>query len=379
MFSRHVLLVFLIFSFCRSFGQKMHAFLFCNTSDKDIGLSASINYMAMRDQFKLLASALNLGYQEYGISGIDFHMSSITNTLAKAQIGSNDVIILYINTHGSKSANDISKFPNLHIPDSVVSVYLKHQDLLKKQPKTILTIIEACSGYLPLSSQQAFVLQHSVTDTRISKLTTRQVENIKHLFSVPVKLIITAGEAGKNTYATSQGSIFTMALLKTMTEHIDYQSHLRSRITWDHVLEQTKTYTRNRTNELPIKYEPVWETREPNGLIEQGFMHDNPFVPRNIEFILKTRKRSIIYRNRYAIELTIKNDSGFAIDSVVYFLHETMPRPIVKNTDAMHNYMHTFTVWGSFPVKAKVYFRDGTNYEIYKDMEFPTKTNSLLK
>lgn len=368
---RFLALTFMTFIFSLSYGQKLHSFLFCNTFDPTIGTSARFNYVEMHDQFQLLAGALMMEYKEYSCTGSFFEISRISSELNKASITENDIVVLYINTHGFIKETDNVKFPNLTIPDSIVSAYVKHELMLKKKPKLLLTIIEACSGFLNLSSQQAFVFEQNISSVAPKPLNQRQINNVRTLFANPFKVIITAGEAGKNTYATSLGSIFTKCFLIALNECINLPAYrVSAELNWDKVLTQTKIYTENRTRGMPISYSPVWETRELIGFVEQGVFNSVPAEERDVDFVVKTRKRLFFQRNDYVVEMTIHNRSKLAIDSVVYYLHETMPKPVVKTTNAARNFIHTITVWGRFPLKAKVYFNDGKNYELYKDFNF---------
>ena len=252
-----ILLAFSLLCINQINAQRFHAFLFCKTNDNEIGNSVRINYENMREELQLIAFALNYDFIEHSVTGFNFNVQNVRTAIEKADVKEGDVVFLYFSTHGAKSTYDSNIFPQIDIPNSLVSAYGEHKLLLAKKPKLIITAIEACSGYEDITPQEAFVYEQSVTSQTIQGLTQIQIENIKTLFSSPCEIIITAGEPGKNTWATSQGSMFTNCFLRAINEYINIQD--TQNVTWNKLLNQAKQYTWDMTTATTIQYYPVWQ------------------------------------------------------------------------------------------------------------------------
>jgi hypothetical protein len=348
--------------------QNLHAFLFCKTSDRKIGFSVRINYINMREQSQQIASALGLKYIEHPLTGSNFNVQNVNTLLSQTQITSDDIVILYFSTHGAKSRWDTNIFPQIDIPDSLIAAYKKHLGLLEKKPKMILTAIEACSGYQKITPQEAFVYEQRLSDDIPDTLSSLQVANIKKLFSSSCGIIVTAGQPGKNTWATANGSMFTNCFLRALTEQINMPLAQSSKVGWENLLKQAKEYTYNMTKTTSIRYYPVWEKKDCNGLVNQSYI-DSSKAETYAVLNLKCSK-STSGKNPYLVNLSVRNLSPERkITKVVYFLHNTFryPEVMVKNTEA--NFQYSFTVWGEFLIKAKVFFEDGLIVDAYENID----------
>lgn len=258
---RFITIAFIILlSTTQSISQKLHAFLFCKTNDPEIRVSVSLNFSRFNDQTILIAEALGIERIPHICTGLDFKASKVSSIIANSNIDSNDIVIMYFSTHGEISIYDEIIFPQLDIPNEMVSAYNKHKQLVAHRPKFILTIIEACSGYTRILPQKAFLIEQSPTLTSDSLLTPLQISNIKTLFSSQCNTIITAGEPGKNTWASTSGSFFTNSLLLAMNEVINTAADKKSNVTWDKLLKKAQIYTYEKTRGTTVRYHPVWET-----------------------------------------------------------------------------------------------------------------------
>lgn len=349
-----------------SSAQKLHTFLFCKTMDSEIGDAVRANYVNVREHFQMVANALEYEYVEHAVTGFRFSVEEIEKSINNAAIDTNDVVILYFSTHGSIPRKDTIRFPQVAIRNEFISAYQRHIELRKKKPKVLWTIIEACSAYYDLTPQQSFVFEPQFEKSVVPDiLTTTQIKNIRNLFSSNQDFIITAGDPGKITLGTPTGSIFTNCLLRTMNElfsnaNANFNSH-----TWVNLLEQARQYTYDETTSLNHSYSPIWDEFDPvtsQMTISNGTTADDLNVHLNVDV---NRRWSFI--RPYQVNLTVTSNDNSKIDKVIYFLDKTMPKPI-DTPLRQDNFWLGMQVYGGYPIKAKIYFRDGRVKELFENL-----------
>lgn len=236
-----------------------------------------------------------------------------------------------------------------------------------------MTVIEACSGYKDLTPQQTFLVAQFDSSQAVEQLSDIQVNNITKLFSRSCDLIITAGNPGKNTWATPDGSLFTNSFLKAMFEYFNLPDNQAAKINWNDLLDQTSSYTRDITSQTSITYHPVWEIYDCAETNAYKRVKTSAPESRNMTFTVETKRRLFHGGLPFNVRLQVINNSGILIDSVVYFLHKTMENPVVTRTNHARNFLLSMNVWGEFPVKAKVYFADGKIVELYQNFNLETR------
>jgi Caspase domain len=332
----------------------------------------------MQVEAQKIAQALNMDYSEHVLTSANFTISKVEDAIANTSVGPDDIVLLYFSTHGAKSPRDSTIFPQLDIPAVLISSYKEHKKLAGKHPKSLLTVVEACSGYLDITPQEAFVFQQGPGSNQEQPLTPGEINNIKQLFSNACELIITAGEPGKNTWATNEGSMFTNCFLRALNEYIDMPADKTQNVTWDNVLAQAKQYTYDMTSTTSITYYPVWEKDNcggNNGLVPQ--LDTSAVVERAATLSIETKK-TLRLRNKYDVFLHVnyKPVGDLKIDSVTYFLDKTMTNPIVTVSNSEDNFFLSLAVWGSYPIKAKVYFNDNKQVDLYGNFNLSRRAKS---
>lgn len=352
-----------------SHSQTLHAFLFCKTSDPKIGMSVKINQGNIQEVSQIIANAIDYKYVEHSLSGLNFNVENVRKTIEEVKINSEDIIILYFSTHGAKSKWDSNIFPQIDVPDSLLSAYKIHKNLLGKKPKSVFTMIEACSGFQRITPQEAFIYQTIQEDDKVEKQIIYRKENIRKLFLSSCSTIITAGQPGLNTWATTEGSMFTNCFRRTFDEYSDMTDI--NKVTFDNLLKQCKEYTYDMTRTTRLKYYPVWERGNcDGGIVAQ--LSDTIVPIKNIALDISCAKKNRS-RNPYDINLELSGpkEEMALIKKVVYFLDVEMPKPIVTSTKREDNFYYGyFSVRGEFPIKAKVYYTDGTVIELYDSINF---------
>lgn len=371
---KYLLWLYLALTSIATRGQKFHCFLFCKTADPEIGKSVIINYANMEIEAQMLAQALNMTYAEHAVIGNNFTIANVEDAIEKSNITPDDFVLLYFSTHGAKSTQDLTIFPQLDIPTVLVSSYKEHEEIAGKHPKVLITVVEACSGFLDITPQEAFIYEQGTGTSPQNQLSNTQITNVKQLFGLACELIVTAGQPGKNTWATSTGSMFTNCFLRALNQYINLpadQSHL---VTWDNILQQAKQYTFDMTSTTPITYYPVWEKSDCTSKVALvGPMRDTSLVQSvRAELSIKTKHKFLRFKNPYDVSLRVVYTprNNVTIDSVTYFLHKTMENPIVTVYNAEDDFFLSLAVWGTFPIKAKLFFSDKTQMDLYKNFNF---------
>ena len=80
-------------------------------------------------------------------------------------------------------------------------------------------------------------------------------------------------------------------------------------------------------------------------------------IPIKVGLLQEAKK---INKNYFAkISLNATNETLLKIDKVQYFLHPTFHPSVINSTNPQDGFAISFTGWGFFNLKAKVYFKDG--------------------
>lgn len=360
---------------CKSSAQSLHAFLFCNTSDPSIGFSVRVNFKNMKEELQTITNGLAYKYVEHSDTAGDFRVENVLNDLDTVKIHPNDIVFMYFSTHGAKSTHDSSIFPQIVIPHKLVAVYKLYQAMLAKNPRSVIAIVEACSGFQNITPQQAFIYQMALDTNTANIDTALRSQNTKNLFSTDCNIIMTAGQPGKDTWATMEGSMFTNCFLRALTESLD--SRPAALVNWDNLLEQCKEYTLDMTITTPTQYYPVWEKTKCNStdsLTAPHFLALMEEEPSKVSHISRRVKLSILVSKeeesdqRIDIKLKLSGPSTeiAAISKVEYFLDAKMFNPKVMCINKNERFAYEFSTMKGFPMKAKVFYNNGIVVDLYE-------------
>ncbi|MFD0998679.1 pYEATS domain-containing protein [Ohtaekwangia kribbensis] len=369
------LLLILAIGVFPTYGQKIYSYVFCHTNDKDLAIPAEVNFAKVSVLFSNIAQSLpKYEYIPRSLTATGFNEKDVIAMLEKDKFGADDIVLFYINTHGKNNRwGNEALFPVVTVPSNLLPSYNFFATLYKRRPKLCIAIIEACNGFGDKDDfqirQEAFVTEeYSQQQTEsIEMLNLRTTSNLSQLVREPISIIVTGGPPGMETYALGNGSIFTNAFIKAFNETLLTTDQKKAN--WRTLLERSKELTLNRTQSdvFRDKHYPVWQIYK-NGGVSQTVKDSSA---RFTELSIDTQKKVKWPFQRtqwYKISLTV--NSGKTVDSVQYFLDHTMPNPIVTVKNADQKFLYSFTVWGQYPIKAKVYFRDGSIEETFNDIRF---------
>lgn len=352
-------------------GQKVHGFLFCKTNDLTIQKSVKLNYVNMQDLFRSIADGLGYEYIDHSLTGASFEQSKLNTLVEMSSIGEDDIVFLYFSTHGEKSKWDINDFPQVDVPKGRVSSYDIHSKISKKEPRLLVTLVEACSGYKEFKGQDAFLYKQSIETEEIGAISPGLLKkNLGGLFNGPCNIIVCAGQPGMDTWATDNGSIFTNSFLRAFKEAVSSKDE--NVVNWESILNKSKNYTFSRTKRTRLKHYPIWEIKDCEKLVVQSVV-EKDLPTNNAQFIVDSEKvRGSIFKSRFRnVKMSINGLQE--VDSVTYFLHHTMPNPTITLTNNSEDFEYNISVWGEFEIKARIYYKSGEIEEIIGEIEFNRK------
>lgn len=380
-----------------AYGQQVHAYIFCRTSPNKLNPETSsefdkgvaVDYAHIHRFAQNVAVNLNFRYDEHPLLGNKFNAENVESTLSAGRnvIHQNDVVILYFSTHGYIQANSSHIFPSVDLRDGVVSSANIFKKLSAARPRTLLTLIDACSNFRQLEPRDStylmepFIPNASTARAELSKLKTT---NYLNLFSFCKQIIVCAGQPGNSTYTDHAGSYFTSSFLKAFAEEV---KPAEGGYSWDHIIDQAVTYTLEK--ERPDTNKPqAYITSCDNHVLTPTIPHiigrDTIYIGPGITAYWADLTPGLFSHPVYRVDLTI--DLEEPIDSVYYYLEPGHPDSIVKYrpTDLVHelysanllasekfekatergqNFVYEFKTDHDFTVTGHAFLATGKEYE----------------
>ncbi len=377
------IILYALFSltFTKVSAQNLHAFLFCKTNDQSIKAGIRINYYNFDELTSQVSIALGYRLVPHHVVGHHFNQANVENTIKNSVIGPRDIVLVYISSHGAKRVDDPDKFPHIDVPEVYISSFGIYKELAKKNPKTLIAIVEACSGYEKIEDAQIrFLYKQSAEDVKIPfNSATQQIRtaNIIQLFHRGCRFIVSAGQPGMDTWASSKGSLFSNNFLRSFNEITSISPQTP---TWERILDKSHYYTYDETRLTSLKHYPVWSVPKYPALVSQSIDQDSidvfnevPEIIENITLVRSGephRKHWLSKKRYYDFTISVRDTAG--VEKVTYFLHHTFARPIVTvNNKDTHFSFKMINVWGDFPIKAVIQYADGTVETNYAEVDVP--------
>lgn len=397
-----ILNIVMCFLFFNTSAQNLHEFIFCNTGDIQLKDCANSNYGKFKAYANQVAGALGMTPVPHDIIAPDFDAAMFKRKIDEVRINSNDIVFLYINTHGVNELLRKDIFPLLLVPDQkkLVSASKIHLYLTARKPRSIVTIVESCNKITDVNPQTLFILRQGPPPPGVPKkkvYPALEKVNIQKIFARPINILICSGNKGSTTLATPLGSYFTTNFLNIFDQTIDLPTN-NELVNFDKILDQAGNITYQQGN---YTFYPIWGKVKANwiSIIKQGPGEDELYEagydsgPDFDSFTDPPRKQSalkfavevnnlfplhpkkVFHHQNFRVKLKILNLDmvNDKIDSVVYSLDHTMPRPEVTAKNSNVNFFYKFTVIYGYRIKAKIYHSSGLAEEIYGEISAPGK------
>lgn len=236
-------------------GQTIHGIVFSNSDDRTIGTSCLLDYQNMKEEFKRMKNATGYRLSDEYFIGYNFKKTNLLNKLNNLSVRKGDIIFFYISTHGVRSYDDKSKYPQVQLNNtsypsesdllSAEAIHNKLKNNYGHSASLIITMIDACNSYSNISAAST-VIGKGTGDCKPC-LNSTEVNNYKRFFTqTKGDILVTSSKKGQTSAATDKGSAFTNAYLNTMRSAVS-KSYEYS---WSSVLSSAskKTYQSFRHN-----------------------------------------------------------------------------------------------------------------------------------
>lgn len=309
------LLVLLIAITCNNtlFSQTVYGIFFIASSDEEaINNSFKHDLSAMNLLVETISNNVNYDYSKYifdekKCNGENF--DRIASTLSTSE---DDIIIVYISSHGARHPNDESPFPLVQLqPGQLRSPTKIFADLKKIPHKTLMVVSDACNNNLenlpaiPVTEEEREVYTKSFPEIGKVSISDIKKQNIKRIFIEKCfDLILTSSEPTKKSIIyKNSGSLFTNQLVSNMDEFFK----LRKNSTIKEILYATGngTYLES-TRVSKMKYNEE----------KYGANNHKPYIPYGIMYGCTDKNTSakITFNKTQLPDLEIKSTSHVVKD-----------------------------------------------------------------
>ena len=253
-----LVIIALSFNINIAYAQTMHAIIFANTQNKDIGTSVEVDYQCMSLELTTIAKSIGYNLKKYYYHGDskNFCRSNLDLVLNNLTCGPNDIVYFYYSGHGGRAQNEETAFPEMVLRpneptyiNDLYPLYNVYTRIKSKSPRLTIVMGDLCNSVVeglikrPERNKGATVLSKNVCDA------------YKNLFlGVKGGLIATSSKPGQTSGCALKqnehgqlidaGGYFTcmyLAVLQNCVKTCD-------NISWDDVLNATIANTVNATS-----------------------------------------------------------------------------------------------------------------------------------
>ena len=227
------ILLFLILSSGNTFAQKIHAILFANTLDRQIG--ADIDLKNIKNQISNLEQYIGYKAQLYEFPGNICKKANLENCLASLSTSSDDIIFFYYSGHGGRYSGYSDPFPFMCLTEELGSNYVpvtRVRELLSmKTARLKIIMTDCCNSSGDEEDRGSYSKGATVFKSSAS-------ENFKKLFlNARGEIVVTSSKAGETSGGNAiRGGVFTRNFLSIL---IDVGNGTVSP-DWETVLQKTK-------------------------------------------------------------------------------------------------------------------------------------------
>ncbi|MBQ3804699.1 MAG: caspase family protein [Prevotella sp.] len=242
--------------------QVMHAIIFADTKDPSVGACDLQDYYRVSVEMSTIASATGMQLKSYYYKDDRCSSRNLKDLLASLQTQPEDVIFFYYTGHGTRSANDVSQFPQMCLGSTNQMNFFPLERVLNElsyQPARLKLVLGDCcnnvvGGVLPKdpSAKGPTVLRKSAANVYGS------------LFIGNMGTVIASGcQAGETSAALScdnqpAGGAFTISMMATLKDYAT--KGLES--TWETLLTATQQTTYQLAEHTPMFNISVKEATE---------------------------------------------------------------------------------------------------------------------
>ncbi len=226
--------------------SRMFLLTVTDTEDESIGPDCDMDRKKQQAYFKKIAEKLGIEIVISELMGKEINKANLLNKIDSIRPAKSDIVIFYYSGHGY-SKNDSLKYPYLDLrydkdipvrPENELNMEEIYAMIKNKPGRLNLVISDCCNWHLDVTNIKSV----NIASPRPSSVGL-SVENMKTLFMSPdrTSILITAAEKGQVSAGNPiNGGIFTSQFRESLQKYlsINYQN-----ITWDQIIQNTKTQT----------------------------------------------------------------------------------------------------------------------------------------
>lgn len=201
-----------------------HLIVVANTQVSDIGQACQVDLSNVKSEFKGVAKALNMKYDEQLVAGESYGKTKLASVVQNMQVAPNDVILFVYTGHGFRFADQKDQYPNMDLSstsyDDINKNYVAlsdvYKELLGKNARLCLVFSDCCNSSISLNRP---VLANSSLYSRSNN--NYDKEKLKSLFvNAKGSLLATAAKPGQYSWCGTNGGFFLLSLLESMRNQI---------------------------------------------------------------------------------------------------------------------------------------------------------------
>lgn len=201
--------------------QTLHAIIFADTNDPNIGIFDKQDYINMTMEVSTIASATGMKLNKYFFSGEHCSKAQLIKVLDRLKTNKDDVIIFYYSGHGTRSLHDKSEYPQMCLGSRRESDFFPLEsvlNMLKAQHARLKIVFGDCCN-----SVSPGVTSKEPASKGFTVLTKGPVNTYTNLFRNYKGFIIASGsQKGENSITLSYndgspaGGAFTIYFLSAL-------------------------------------------------------------------------------------------------------------------------------------------------------------------
>lgn len=196
--------------------QTLHAIIFAETDDENIGRTCEVDYQKMSIEMSMIATANHMSIKRYFYKDAASSAANMHNVLNNLTCGPRDIVIFYYTGHGARSPQEKTKFPQMCIDHSYLEwypLYKVYTRIMEKKPQLCIVLGDLCNSIingLPSKDMQI--------SGECSKMSSQTESAYQSLFSkLTGGIIACSSEPGATSGCNLlEGGFFTSAFLKSL-------------------------------------------------------------------------------------------------------------------------------------------------------------------
>lgn len=211
--------------------KQIHLFLAADTYS-NLESSAKIDIKRIKNELRSVAEQLCIDISIQEMHGKRLTEDKLKDCIKNTCTSQDDILVFYYSGHGFRYKSSNSIWPHLYFTPLDESLHLEEVvQCIVKKPGTLYFILADCCNNIPkhLTLPYHPFQQEFTSKGKLNKKTYSQ------LFSAVNTLIVASGSSpGKVAWATEKGSLFTLALLRSVKEET-----LHENPDWSRIFERT--------------------------------------------------------------------------------------------------------------------------------------------